>query len=78
MWFLQSAMLTIKDESMSDKALSRLHPFEGLCLTSKDLLDEQTYHRESLQLHNFHLHGYGVVHGLQVEFQSMNSHLLVM
>ena len=52
---------------MQDKPLSRLHPFEGLCLTSQDLLDEQTYHRRSLQLHNRHLHGYGIVHGLQVE-----------
>ena len=46
---------------MQDKPLSRLHPFEGLCLTSQDLLDEQTYHRRSLQLHNRHLHGYGIL-----------------
>ncbi len=52
---------------MNKKPLSRLNPFEGLCLTSQDLLDEQTYHRESLQQHNHHLHGYGIVHGLQVD-----------
>lgn len=62
---------------MNDKPLSRLNPFEGLCLTSKDLLDEQSYHRESLQQHNFHLHGYGVVHGLQVDFQSKRKGYLV-
>lgn len=54
---------------MKEKQLSRLNPFEGLCLTSQDLLEEQTYHRQSLQNHNRHLHGYGVVHGLQVELQ---------
>lgn len=52
---------------MQDKPLSRLNPFEGLCLTSQDLLDEQTYHRQSLQQHHHNLHGYGIVHGLQVE-----------
>jgi hypothetical protein len=41
------------------------------------LLDEQNYHRESLQQHNFHLHGYGIVHGLQVEFQSKKKGYLV-
>ncbi len=55
---------------MQDQPLRRLNPFEGLCLTSQDLLDEQTYHRRSLQLHNRHLHGYGVVHGLQVELNT--------
>lgn len=62
---------------MQDKPLSRLHPFEGLCLTSQDLLDEQTYHRRSLQLHNRHLHGYGIVHGLQVELANKKKGHLV-
>ena len=62
---------------MKNKQLSRLNPFEGLCLTSQDLLDEQTYHRESLQLHNTHLHGYGIVHGLQVELNAQNKGYLV-
>lgn len=52
---------------MQNTPLSRLNPFEGLCLTSQDLLDEQAYHRQSLQQHSHHLHGYGIVHGLQVE-----------
>ncbi len=50
-----------------DPALRRLRPFEGLCLTSRDLLDEQTYHRSNLQRHNLYLHGHGIVQGLQVE-----------
>ncbi len=49
--------------------LRRLAPFEGLCLTSQDLLDEQTYHRRCLQRHNLFLHGYGIVQGLQVELE---------
>ena len=46
--------------------LVRLNPFEGLCLTSSDLADEQLYHRQTLQRHALFLHGFGVVQGLQV------------
>ena len=49
--------------------LRRLNPFEGLCLTSRDLLDEQTYHRKSLHRHTLYLHGHGIVQGLQVELE---------
>lgn len=49
--------------------LSRLNPFEGLCLTSRDLLDEQTYHRKNLHRHTLYLHGHGIVQGLQVELE---------
>jgi len=49
--------------------LTRLHPFEGLCLTAQDLQDEQEYHRRSLRRHHYYLHGYGIVQGLQVELQ---------
>lgn len=55
--------------SNQDHILRRLRPFEGLCLTSKDLQDEQTYHRKSLHRHNLFLHGHGIVQGLQVELQ---------
>ena len=55
--------------SKQDPILRRLRPFEGLCLTSKDLLDEQTYHRRSLHRHNLYMHGHGIVQGLQVELQ---------
>ena len=44
--------------------LQRLNPFEGLCLTAEDLSDEQSYHRQSLQIHRLRLHGYGIVQGL--------------
>ena len=52
---------------MSDLNLTRLRPFEGLCLTADDLLDEQTYHRSNNHRHNLYMHGHGIVQGLQVE-----------
>jgi hypothetical protein len=51
------------------QALSRLRAFEGLCLTARDLSDEQAYHRRSLHRHNLYLHGHGIVQGLQVELE---------
>ena len=54
---------------MRDEQLRRLLPFEGLCITAGDLLDEQTYHRRNLQRHNLFLHGHGIVQGLQVEIE---------
>jgi hypothetical protein len=53
----------------NDQLFRRLKPFEGLCLTAMDLLDEQTYHRKNLHRHNLYLHGHGIVQGLQVELQ---------
>ena len=55
----------MKDEPQ----LRRLHPFEGLCLTAQDMMDEQSYHRKNLQRHSLFLHGHGIVQGLQVELQ---------
>ncbi len=52
-----------------EEYLRRISPFEGLCLTATDLLDEQTYNRKSLARHNLYLHGHGIVQGLQVELQ---------
>jgi hypothetical protein len=52
-----------------DEPLRRLKPFEGLCLTSMDVMAEQTYHRRNLQRHSLYLHGHGIVQGLQVELQ---------
>jgi hypothetical protein len=49
--------------------LSRLRPFEGLALTARDLLDEQTYHRRNLHRHVLYMHGHGIVQGLQVEIE---------
>jgi hypothetical protein len=49
---------------------SRLNPYEGLCLTSADLLDEQTYHRQNLHRHALYMHSFGIVQGLQVELES--------
>jgi len=50
-------------------SLARLRPFEGLALTSQDLLDEQSYHRRNLQRHVLYMHGHGIVQGLQVEIE---------
>ena len=52
---------------MSEQNLTRLRPFEGLCLTSDDLLEEQDYHRSNHHRHNLYMHGHGIVQGLQVE-----------
>jgi hypothetical protein len=52
-----------------DQLLRRMRPFEGLCLTARDLEDEQTYHRSNIHRHNLYLHGHGIVQGLQVELQ---------
>ncbi len=49
--------------------LSRLRAFEGLCLTARDLQDEQSYHRRNLQRHVLYMHGHGIVQGLQVEIE---------
>lgn len=49
--------------------LRRLNPFEGLCLTSDDLHDEQKYHRQTLHRHSLFMHGFGVVQGLQVDLE---------
>ncbi len=49
--------------------LRRLNPFEGLCLTSHDLQDEQVYHRQTLHRHSLFMHGFGIVQGLQVELE---------
>lgn len=52
-----------------EHSLTRMNPFEGLCLTSGDLADEQLYHRRTLHRHALFLHGFGVVQGLQVELE---------
>lgn len=52
-----------------DHTLKRLNPFEGLCLTAGDLMDEQIYHRRNLQRHALFMHGYGIVMGMQVELE---------
>lgn len=44
----------------------RLRPFHGMLLTEDDFLQEQTYLREKIKLHN-RLHGYGVVCGLELK-----------
>ena len=54
---------------MSSDNLSRLRPFEGLCMTANDFVAEQNYHRQNLYRHAVQLHGYGIVQGLSVKLQ---------
>lgn len=48
------------------KPIERTRYFDGRLLTAEDFEREQTYLRDRLRRHNRHLHGWGVVHGLQV------------
>lgn len=52
-----------------DRALVRLHAFEGLCLTADDLRTDQAYHRSALRRNTRFLAGHGIVQGLAVELQ---------
>ena len=59
-----------------EHTLKRVNPFEGLCLTAGDLLDEQMYHRRNLHRHSVFLHGHGIVQGLQVELEQKQKQYL--
>jgi len=47
--------------------------FFGRILTSKDFEDEQQYHLDQRCRHNQHLHGYGIVTGLDVNISQCES-----
>lgn len=48
------------------ECLERTRFFSGQLLTEAELNNEQAYHRAKQRLHNLHLHGWGVVCGLEV------------
>ena len=50
--------------------LKRPNYFAGRLLTAEDFQAEQDYHRSKAQRHNLHLHGSGVVMGLQVSVEN--------
>jgi hypothetical protein len=52
-------------EQCSPGRFKRVNYFHGMLLTEEDFVDEQTYLREKLKLHN-RLHGVGVVWGLEL------------
>lgn len=52
-------------EKCSSGRFKRVNYFHGMLLTEEDFVDEQTYLREKLKLHN-RLHGVGVVWGLEL------------
>jgi hypothetical protein len=54
-----------QDKCTSGK-FKRMNYFHGMLLTEEDFVDEQTYLREKLKLHN-QLHGAGVVWGLRLD-----------
>lgn len=51
----------------------RPHYYRGQLLLEDDFLAEQTYHIHARRRHNLHLHGWGIVRGLDVERESDNS-----
>ena len=53
-------------DKCSSGKFKRVNYFHGMLLTEEDFVDEQTYLREKLKLHN-RLHGAGVVWGLELE-----------
>jgi hypothetical protein len=52
------------------QSLRRPHFFSGRLITPEDFELEQQYFREKFKLHNRSLHGFGIVSGLNVSFDS--------
>ncbi|HSV86554.1 MAG TPA: hypothetical protein VLH85_08255 [Levilinea sp.] len=55
--------------------LERVRYFNGQLLTAEDLEAEQRYFREKLKRHNRHLHGSGIVYGLEVGIVDRKVHV---
>ena len=63
-------MAHLADHSLSDcfeSGLQRVRYFPRQLLTADDMLTDQDFVREKLRRHNFYLHGWGTVCGLNVE-----------
>jgi hypothetical protein len=54
------------NETCETEAPTRNHYFTGKLLVERDFTDEQRYFREKIRLHHQHLHGVGVVCGLDI------------
>lgn len=52
---------------MIQTVFSRPRFFDGRLLTAQDLQAEQAYHREKARFRNLHLHGTGVISGLEIQ-----------
>ena len=52
-------------EKCTSGKFKRMNYFHGMLLTEEDFVDEQTYLREKLKLHN-RIHGAGVIWGLRL------------
>jgi hypothetical protein len=57
-------------EKCTSGTFKRVNYFHGMLLTEEDFVDEQTYLREKLKLHN-RLHGAGVIWGLELHLDSI-------
>jgi hypothetical protein len=74
----QSLKISPATEVESGSGLKRPSFFAGELLTADDLQAEQSYLRELRWLHNKHLHGFGIVSGLEVEVGGGNNfHVVV-
>lgn len=58
--------LAIGDCAKDDETLKRPRFFTGQLLDAATLQREQDYHRDKSRRHNLHLHGFGIVSGLEV------------
>src|ERR1044071_5504463 len=58
-------------------APKRPHYFNSQFLVVRDFQEEQTYHEELLRRHNRLMHGWGVVHGLEVKRAADNVSFVV-
>ncbi len=57
--------------------VKRMRFFNGLFLKEEEFQLEQNYHKRMRRLHNRHLHGRGIVHGLNVNIGNQNDEILV-
>ena len=58
-----------------DSVLERVHYFTGQLLSAEDFQAEQDYVREKQRRHHRHLHGFGVVQGLEVSAEEGGVHV---
>jgi hypothetical protein len=63
------------DPNNNTPPLKRVRYFSGKLLTAEDLEAEQRYLREKMKRHNRHLHGSGVVFGLEVGIVDRKVHV---
>ncbi len=58
-------------------SVKRLNYYTGQFLKEKDFKDEQSYHINSLSMHNKNLHSWGIASGLEVLFDKNKKHIIL-